>query len=117
MVPCDMPMNESNKDLRLRKLLHELPGNVPLPPRFQEHVWQRIATAERAVGAKSAFSLTVWLDQFFCRPAFATACIVALLGAGTATGYFAGGRESVRLESQFSQHYAASINPYLADPR
>jgi len=64
-----MHMNESNDDLRLRKLLRDSRSGEPLPPRFQERVWQRIETAERT--AAPAFSLSQWLGALFARPAFA----------------------------------------------
>jgi hypothetical protein len=110
-------MNETNDDLRLRKLLRESRSNEPLPPRFQDRVWQRIESAEKAASARPAFSFAGWLTALFARPAVATAWVALLLVIGVGTGYVLGGHDATRWDAQLSTHYAASINPYLADNR
>jgi len=107
-------MKESNEDPRLSRLLGEWPAKEPLPPRFREGVWQRIATAERTAVTKPAFSLPAWVSTWLARPAFAPVCVAILVGAGLATGYFWAGHDAARWESQLSSHYTASINPYAA---
>jgi hypothetical protein len=110
-------MNEPNDDLRLRELLREWPGNQPLPPQFQERVWQRIESAEQMPTTTLARAFSRRLAALFARPAFAVAWVSLLLVLGMGTGYFWGGHDATRSEAQLSNHYAASINPDIADNR
>ncbi len=75
-------MKETNlnpDEARLSGLLREAPAMPPLPPRFQQNVWQRIEDSELPAKPES------WLDALaalILRPrlAFAYAAVLALAG-------------------------------------
>jgi len=106
-------MNEQPDDVRLQTLLREERDKEPLPPRFQDNVWQRIAAAERRAAASHSFSLANWLNGLFARPAAAVAWVALLLVVGMGAGYAWAGHDTTQWDQQLSTYYAASINPYL----
>jgi len=72
---------------RLRTLLRESHPPPPLPPRFQESVWRRIANAETPANrTPSPFAwLERWIERLL-RPRFALASLALMLVAGGLLG-------------------------------
>ena len=101
----------------LRKVLRQWTVDAPLPPRFQEQVWQRIARAE----TKPEAAFTFWtllrrlLETTLPRPKFAYSYVAILLLLGVVSGAWAAQLKTSRLDSALSMHYVQSIDPYRAD--
>jgi len=101
---------KANQD-KLDRVLREWRVEAPLPPRFQEQVWQRIERAEvRAVSLAEA--LRAWLAAAFARPAFAVAYVSVLAVAGLALGFFQASQKSAQLERQLEARYVQALDPY-----
>lgn len=98
------------EDPQLSRLLQDWQVNEPLPPRFQERVWQRLAAAEAPAGEP-----TSWFAALFLRPAFATAAATLLLLAGSSAGYLRANHDAARWDAQLAHRYAAALNPYAAE--
>ena len=107
-----MKMNQPNEDATLRATLRQWKETSPLPPRFEEQVWQRIQKAETRTEISLVGLVSQWLEKVFARPVFAGAYIAVLLFAGTAVGYFQAQRAQVQLNEQLSNQYFQSIDPY-----
>ena len=86
----------------------------PLPPRFQERVWERIAQAE----AKPQANVTLWgllrraLETNLPRPKFAYSYVTVLLLLGVVSGAWAAQRESTRLKAALGSAYVQSVDPF-----
>jgi hypothetical protein len=96
-------------DGRLRALLRESWPAPPLPPRFQESVWRRIANAEtRAIQTPSPFAwLESWVERLLL-PRFALASLALVLVAGGLTGVIS----SVgTVKQQAQERYLAIVAP------
>lgn len=99
--------NPTPDDAKLRSLLCESRSAPPLPPRFQDNVWRRIADsdAEKTVGSPG------WLEAvlaFVLRPRLAFAAIAVLAIVGALAGTFDGNR----LAQQDAQaRYLAAVAP------
>lgn len=108
--------NNPGEDEALRKVLRQWTVEAPLPPRFQEQVWQRITQAE--TGPAPAASTGLWrlVEVVFQRPRFAYAYLAILLLCGVAAGSWAAQVKTTRLESELGLRYVQSIDPYHADP-
>ena len=76
----------------LSKILGDWKVTAPLPPRFQESVWQRIERAQIATGATANIWVVfaTWIEKVLLRPAMAAAYLTVLLGAGGAVGWVQG---------------------------
>jgi hypothetical protein len=103
-------MNKENlnpDDAKLSSLLRESRVAPPLPPRFQETVWRRIADSE---STKTSGSLT-WIDSLLAlvmQPRFAFAALAVLIAVGAAFG-IREGSELARHDAQI--RYLASVAP------
>lgn len=103
-------MNTNNPNLddaKLTSLLRESRVTPPLPPRFQENVWRRIADAEAGKTADSPG----WLEAaiaFVLRPRLAFATVAALVVAGALIGVH-DGSQLARRDAQ--ARYLASVAP------
>jgi hypothetical protein len=104
-----------NSDEQLRSALREWVVDTPLPPRFQEQVWKRIARTEArpTVGLWTAFSR--WLDAALPRPKVAFAYIAALMILGVAAGSVTAQVKSSQLRAALGERYVQSIDPYRAE--
>ncbi len=105
------PENEES----LNQVLREWTVETPLPPRFQDQVWQRIARAEAKPAASPAAELWRLLGGVLLRPRFAYAYLAALLVLGVAAGSWAAQIRTSRLDSELSLRYVQSVDPYRAD--
>ena len=98
----------------LHRALREWEIKEPLPPRFGERVWQRIARQE--VQAPTGFwtQLSNWVARAMARPALAVSYVTLLLVAGLAAGYWHAQSEKTRTLESLSARYVQMIDPYQA---
>ncbi len=108
------PNPEAKGDERLREVLGQWTVETPLPPRFQEQVWRRIAQAE----AKSPTTIALWawlrhlLERSLARPKFAYSCAALMLILGGVGGSWAAHQEANRLDTTLGSRYVQSVDPY-----
>ena len=107
---------EPGRSDAFNQVLSEWKVAAPLPPRFQEQVWQRIAKAERSAEQPAAGSV-FWrlLTVVLPRPGFAYAYLAALLVFGMAAGSWAAQVKASHMDSQLSLRYVQAIDPYRGD--
>lgn len=99
-------------DDALRAVLKQWRVEAPLPPRFEEGVWRRIARAEAHTLAQP---VRRWLARWvvwFSRPAIATGWAALLLVAGVAAGSWHAREITTRWDRELAQRYVVSVNPY-----
>ena len=109
------PNQTPEDDKPLRRLLRQWSVDAPLPPRFQEQVWERIARAEVQPAATLWASLSRWLEVVLPRPRFAFSYVAALLVVGVAAGSLAAQARTSRLEADLSARYVQSVDAFHAD--
>jgi hypothetical protein len=102
-------------DEALRKVLRQWTVDVPLPPRFQERVWQRIARAETRPAPARWHDLWRLIEVVLPRPKVAVAYLSVLLMLGLAAGSLSAQIKTRRMDSELSVRYVQSIDPYRAD--
>ena len=102
-------------DKALRKVLGEWRVDAPLPPRFQERVWQRIAKTETRPEPAAKVGLWRLIEAVLPRPRFAYAYLAVLLVSGVTAGSWAAQIKTSRLDSELSMRYVQSIDPYRTD--
>ena len=110
MKPNHTP--EDNESLG--RVLRQWTVEAPLPPRFQEQIWQRIAWAEAAAAPSLWVSFSRWLEVVLPRPRFAFAYVAVLLVAGVTAGSLAAQVRTSRLETDLSLRYVQSLDPFQA---
>jgi hypothetical protein len=103
--------SEQNQD-PLDGALAEWRVRAPLPPRFQEQVWRRIAGEGAEARTTWWKALRDWLQPVLARPAFAIACVTLLLALGSGTGWWQARQKSARLENDLGARYVQSLDPY-----
>ena len=101
--PKKDPLDAALADWRVRE---------PLPPRFQEQVWRRIADAGAEARMTPWTAFENWLRLAFARPAIALACGVVLLGVGSGTGWWQAREKSAHIQSELGSRYVQSLDPY-----
>ena len=106
---------ESENPEPLRKLMREWRVTEPLPPRFQEGVWQKIQQAESSASPAtttlwSAFA--VWLSSVLPRPAVATVYVMVLLFVGAGTGIWQARSQTARSHDELGTRYVQTVDPY-----
>lgn len=101
-----------NEDESFRSVLRAWVVDTPLPPRFQEQVWQRISRADAQ--AKPAFweGLNRLLDRVLPRPQIAFAYLSTLLILGVTAGSVTAQLKTSRLEANLGARYVQSVDPY-----
>jgi hypothetical protein len=104
-------MNNQN-DEPLRSVLREWRVESPLPPRFQEQVWNRIEREEANVPLALWPLILAWFKSSVARPAFAVAYASVLLMAGLTAGFVHAQQENAKLNSAIEARYVQSIDPY-----
>lgn len=96
----------------LDRTLREWRIDDPLPPRFQERVWRRIARQEApAVGGRWA-KLSIWIGQWMSRPSLAASYVAVLLLGGLATGYWQARADNARVSGELRARYVQMMDPY-----
>lgn len=94
-------------DLELDQLIRQSTPKPEFEPSFQREIWARIAIAGQAGKSGPA----AWLESAFAflsrpAPAFATAAVMLLLGAGLGRGVPGAGSRAASRDA-----YLVSINP------
>ena len=107
---------KSESDEPLREVLRQWTVDTPLPPRFQEQVWQRIARAEATPEKTFWALLTSFVEAALPRPRQAYSYAAVLLLLGVAGGAWAAQRENNRLEAALGSRYVQSVDPYQKGP-
>lgn len=104
----------AEKDADMDQILKQWSVDAPLPPRFQEQVWKRIASAEaRPEAAIGFWSLVRRVVE--ARPNFAYAYVAVLLLLGVASGAWAAQHQANRLNADLGSRYVQSVDPYHHD--
>ena len=106
--------NPGNHDEPLRKVLKEWRGNAPLPPRFQEQVWQRIERAQTPEVPSVWAVIGHWVGTVLPRPALAASYVAVLLTIGVTAGWAQARRETARIKDELGLHYVRVLDPYQA---
>jgi len=101
---------EDHTDQNLDKVLREWRVSAPLPPRFQEQVWQRIEHADTRDSAWATFIRQI--TAAFSRPALAMSYVTVLLLAGLAAGYWQAQTSNAHADQMLSSRYVQLMDPY-----
>jgi hypothetical protein len=110
-----MKPNQTSEDNEsLGRVLRQWTVDAPLPPRFQEQVWQRIARAEAAAAPSLWVLISRWLENVLPRPKFAFAYVAVLLVAGVTAGSLAAQVSTSRMETDLSLRYVRTLDPFQA---
>jgi hypothetical protein len=105
--------HDPNNNERLKDALRTWSVQTPLPPRFQENVWQRIEAAERLQQTATPWTFFLhWLSQTIARPAVAVAYVTVLAVIGVTFGLKQVQDKSAHLESRLGQRYVQSVDPF-----
>lgn len=109
------PNQQPRGDQHLDTLLGEWVVDAPLPQRFQDLVWHRIA--QTGAQAESGFraGLLRLVEIVLPRPRIAFSYLAILLLLGVAAGSVAAQIRSSRLNAALSQRYVQSLDPYRAE--
>ena len=100
---------QNSADAGLSALLRKSRPAPPLPPRFQEGIWQRIESQERRAGSEIASPS--WLDvlvQRLLQPRWALASLAVLVVAG---GIIGAANSSTELRHQARARYLSAVAP------
>jgi len=108
------PNHESEPDRSLEKVLGEWVVDAPLPPRFQDQVWQRIGRADVRSAPSLWTSLKRLMEVVLPQPKVAYSYLAALMVLGVGAGSWAAQRQNERLDAMLGSRYLQSINPYQA---
>jgi hypothetical protein len=101
----------------LGRVLRDWRVKAPLPPRFQEEVWQRIERAERTAAVSPWRTLVTWFVQFMAYPAPAMTYVTVLLVVGLTAGYWHAQRTTTQLDRTFAQRYLQTVDPFQPSTR
>ena len=99
----------------MESLMQEWRLEAPLPPRFQEQVWQRIARAEAQPQTTVWVRLTRLVEVLLPRPKVAFAYVAALVVFGMAAGSVIAQIRTSHVEAALGARYVQSVNPYQAE--
>ncbi len=105
-----------DRDERLSTVLQTWKVNEPLPPRFAQDVWRRIAhTAPSNAGIMSWLApLIRWWDLAVRRPVFAVAYLGLFLAAGLSVGFWQAQEYAHSTERTWQTTYVQSVTPTAA---
>ena len=101
-------------DQLLNQALLEWRVDDPLPPRFGERVWQRIAREEAQAPATAWRLLANWITNAMARPSLAASYLALLLLTGVAAGHWHARVDSARTTETLASRYVQMIDPYKA---
>jgi hypothetical protein len=110
------PNQDPDSDERLRSVLREWVVDAPLPPRFQEQVWKRIARAEAPSQSLFWTGLARLVEVVLPRPKVAFSYVAALLVLGVTAGSVTAQIKSSHLDATLRARYVQAVDPYRADP-
>jgi hypothetical protein len=103
---------EPENDESLNRALGEWRVENPLPPRFQEGVWQRIARAEAAPEPSFGEVLRRLLQVVLPQRNVAVVYVTTLAVLGVLAGSWAAQAKSSRTEATLGSRYVQSVDPY-----
>ncbi len=103
------------QDDTLDGVLRQWTVDASLLPRFQEHVWSRIARAEQQPAPSFWAGVSRLIEVVLPRPKVALAYLAAFLALGVAAGSLTAEARSNRLESELSLRYVQSLDPYRVE--
>jgi hypothetical protein len=109
------PNPNPDSDERLRSVLREWVVDAPLPPRFQEQVWKRIARAEAPTESSFWTALARLVEVVLPRPKIAFSYVAALLVLGVTAGSVTAQIKSSHLDATLRARYVQAVDPYLPD--
>ncbi len=109
------PHQTPEDDKPLDRLLRQWTVDTPLPPRFQEQVWQRIDRAESQRAPTLWVSFSRWLEVVLPRPKFALSYVAVLLAVGIVAGSLAAQARTSQIETELGMRYVQSVDPYHAN--
>ena len=98
----------------LRKLLKEWRTDAPLPPRFQETVWQRIERLQAPATPSVWAAIAHWVGAVLPRPVLAVSYVAVLLTVGVTAGWAQARQETARVHDELGQRYVHVLDPYQA---
>lgn len=102
----------SESEKRLSATLQEWVADAPLPPRFQEQVWNRIARSEATASSSMWSRVLQRLGQAVSRPKMAYSYAAVLLALGIAAGSWTAHVQTSRLETHLGERYLQAVDPY-----
>jgi len=105
------------KNEALSNALRDWKVTTPLPPRFQEQVWQRIARAEATAPAPFLAAFLQRIELAFSRRALAASYLLVLLLAGLSAGYWGSRHKTAALEDALGRRYVQMVDPFQAHDR
>jgi hypothetical protein len=108
------PKRPSENPEPVRKVLQEWKVTTPLPPRFQEQVWQRIERAQTRAILSVWTVIAHWVGTVLPRPALAACYVAVLLTIGGTVGWAQARQETARVKVELGQRYVRVLDPYLA---
>jgi hypothetical protein len=112
------PNQNPDSDERLRKVLREWVVDAPLPPRFQEQVWKRIARAEAPSESFFWTGLARLVEVVLPRPKVAFSYVAALLVLGVTAGSVTAQIKSSQLDATLKARYVQAVDPFrVASPQ
>ena len=111
------PEIQPDSDPLLRQALHEWVVKDPLPPRFRERVWQRIAREEGPATGSLWSQFVNWVEQALARPSLAVSYVTVLLVAGLLAGHWQAQRDSARMTQELGARYVQLLDPYQMPAR
>jgi len=106
------PSHESEADGSLTQVLRQWVVDDPLPPHFQEGVWQRIGGTRRQEASGLWASLVRRLEVVLPQPRVAYSYVAALLLLGVIAGSWTAQKQNSRLEASLGSRYLQSIDPF-----
>ena len=107
----DLP-KPNGPERELGKVLRDWEVREPLPPRFGERVWQRIAR-EEAQGVPNIWRLLAdWLNGVMSRPSRAVSYLTVLLLAGVLAGYWHARQDNTRALENLGARYVQMMEPF-----
>jgi hypothetical protein len=109
------PNLEPDNDKGLRAVLRAWVVDAPLPPRFQDQVWQRIARAEVPSELPFWARLLHQVEVALSRPKVAFSYVAILLVLGVSAGSVTAQIQSNHLNATLSARYVQSVDPYRAE--
>ncbi len=104
-----------NNDERLGSVLRQWVVDTPLPPRFREQVWKRIARAEVRPTPRFWVAAAAWFERALPRPKVALSYVAALIVLGVTAGSVTAQVKSSQLNAALGERYVQSIDPYRAE--
>jgi|SRR5678816_4159033 hypothetical protein len=109
------PIQTPDNDEHLRAVLRGWVVDTPLPPRFQDQVWQRITRTEIRLQPGFWGSLIRLVEVALPRPKIALSYVATLLVLGVAAGSMTAQVRSSHVNADLGARYVQSLDPYRAD--